>query len=200
VIASSGRWQDWVPVLRSTMIDELARAPAPSEVHGEDHIDRVWRRVVRLGDELQADMLVLAAAVFLHDLGRHHVDAAAHGGVSAELAAPLLERLGYPPDKRDAVLLAIRTHDVTATDAERTTLEAKILYDADKLDTFGVVGVLRYIRHWYGRGPIESMLADMDRRWEQLGLPQTRELGRADYLYARDYFVRLRQETEFAAD
>jgi HD superfamily phosphohydrolase YqeK len=178
------------------MLDALASAPAPSEAHGEDHIARVWRQAHRLGEELRADMLVLAAAVFLHDLGRHHVMDVAHGALGAELAAPLLERLGFPADKREAVLLAIRTHDLTSTDADRSTLEAKILFDADKLDTFGVVGVLRYIRVWYGREPIAFVLDDLDARWAQLGLPRTRELARDDYLYTREFFVRLRHETE----
>ena len=198
--APGDRWQDWIPLLRRTMIDEVARAPSPSEVHGEDHIDRVWRRARALGEQLHADMLVLAAAVYLHDLGRHHVPDTAHGVVSARLAGPLLERLGFPAGRRDEVLLAIRTHDVTATDAERSTLEAKILYDADKLDTFGVVGVLRYVRRWYGSASIEWIVDDIDARWTQLGLPQTRELARADYLYVREFFLRLRQETELPAD
>jgi HD superfamily phosphohydrolase YqeK len=194
------RWQEWIPLVRQAMLDESARAPFPSAVHAEDHIDRVWRRVFSLAEELHADLLVLVAAVFLHDLGRHHVSDTAHGALSAELAAPILERLDFPAEKRDAVLLAIRTHDVTWSDADRSTLEAKILYDADKLDTFGVVGVTRYVRRWYGVESIEFILADIDIRWEQLGLPQTRELARADYLYARDFFVRLRHDTESASD
>ena len=196
MVVPGDRWQDWVPVLRRAMLEACAAAPSPSEVHGQDHIDRVWRRARRLGEELQADMLVLAAAVLLHDLGRHHVSDAAHGALGADLAAPLLQRLEFPAEKRDGVLLAIRTHDVTSTDADRSTLEAKILYDADKLDTFGVVGVLRYIRRWYGRESIEFILDDLDARWARLGLPQTRDLARADYLYVRDYFLRLAHETE----
>ena len=94
-------------------------------------------------------------------------------------------------------MLAIGTHDVTSTDAERSTLEAKILYDADKLDTFGVVGVLRYIRRWYGCASIDWILDDIDVRWSRLGLQQTRDLARADYLYVREFFVSLRRETEF---
>jgi HD superfamily phosphohydrolase YqeK len=194
------RWQEWILPMRQAMLDECARAPFPSAVHAEDHIDRVWRRVLSLAEELHADLLVLVAAVFLHDLGRHHVSDTAHGALSAELAEPILERLEFPTEKRDAVLLAIRTHDVTWTDDDRSTLEAKILYDADKLDTFGVVGVTRYVRRWYGVESIDFILADIGIRWDQLGLPQTRELARADYLYARDFFVRLRRDTEMPAD
>jgi hypothetical protein len=66
----------------------------------------------------------------------------------------VLERINFPRKKREAVLHAIRVHDVGAAPEDRTTLESKILYDADKIDTLGVVGVLRYIRHFCGKNPL----------------------------------------------
>jgi uncharacterized protein len=109
----------------------------------------VLRRCIRLGEKLDADLEILVAAVYLHDLGRHYIDDKAHGALSALKAEPVLERINFPQGKRAAVLHAIRVHDVVATPEGRTTLESKILYDADKIDTLGVVGVLRYIRHFY---------------------------------------------------
>jgi hypothetical protein len=109
-------------------------------------------------------------------------------------AEPVLERIDFPREKRDAVLHAIRVHDVGAFPEDRTTLESKILYDADKMDTLGVVGVLRYIRHFYGKKPIDYMLDDIDARWEGLALPETRNMARQDYEYIRDYFVKLKKE------
>jgi 5'-deoxynucleotidase YfbR-like HD superfamily hydrolase len=85
-------------------------------------------------------------------------------------------------------------HDVAATPKDRTTLESKILYDADKVDTLGVVGVLRYIRHFYGKKPIDYVLDDIDARWEGLALPETRNLALQDYSYIRDYFAQLKEE------
>jgi len=188
------RWRDWIPVLERELSVEMQKAPAPSEVHAEDHVLRVLRRCVRLGEELNADLVVLVAAVYLHDLGRHYIDDKTHGSLSALKAEPVLERINFPEHKRGTVLHAIRVHDVSFTPEDRTTLESKILYDADKIDTLGVVGVLRYIRHFYRKSPIDYVLADIDARWEGLTLPETRTLALQDYRYIKDYFEQLKEE------
>jgi HD superfamily phosphodiesterase len=187
-------WQYWIPLLERELAIEMQKAPSPSEVHAEDHVLRVLKRCIRLGEKLDADLEVLVAAVYLHDLGRHYVDDKAHGALSALKAGPVLERINFPEEKRDTVLHAIRMHDVAATPKDRTTLESKILYDADKIDTLGVVGVLRYIRHFYGKKPIEYVLDDIDARWEGLALSETRNLALQDYSYIKDYFAQLKEE------
>jgi hypothetical protein len=166
-------WQHWIPVLENELAVEMQKAPWPSEVHARDHILRVLRRCIRLGEKLNADLEVLVAAVYLHDLGRHYI---------------------ADQEKRDAVLHAIGVHDVVASPEDRTTLESKILYDADKIDTLGVVGVLRYIRHFYGKKPIDFMLDDIDARWQGLALSETRDLALPDYRYIKEYFVQLKAE------
>jgi HD superfamily phosphodiesterase len=188
------QWQRWIPVLENELAVEMQKAPSPSEVHARDHILRVLRRCIRLGEKLDADMEVLVAAVYLHDLGRHYIADKAHGALSAQKAEPVLERIHFPQEKRDSVLLAIRVHDVSASPQDRTTLESKILYDADKIDTLGVVGVLRYIRHFYGKKPIDYMLDDIEARWAGLTLPETRNLALQDYRYIKDYFAQLKEE------
>jgi HD superfamily phosphohydrolase YqeK len=190
----TSQWQRWIPVLENELAVEMQKAPSPSEVHARDHILRVLRRCIRLGEKLEADMEVLVAAVYLHDLGRHYIADKAHGALSAQKAEPVLERIHFPQEKRDTVLHAIRVHDVAASPEDRTTLESKILYDADKIDTLGVVGVLRYIRHFYGKKPIDFMLDDIDARWEGLSLSETRTLALQDYRYIKDYFTQLKEE------
>ncbi len=187
-------WQNWVPVLEGELAVEMQKAPAPSEVHAEDHVLRVLKRCIRLGEKLNADLETLVAAVYLHDLGRHYIDDKVHGPLSASKAEPVLERINFPGKKRETVLHAIRVHDVGANPEDRTTLESKILYDADKIDTLGVVGVLRYIRHFYGKKPIDYVLDDIDARWKGLALQETRELALQDYVYIKDYFGRLKEE------
>ncbi len=194
VESQTNHWQYWVPLLEKELAVEIKRAPSPSDVHAIDHIHRVLGRCVRLGKKLGADLEVLVAAVYLHDLGRHYIDDEAHGALSAEKAEPVLERISFPQEKRDAVLHAISVHDVVATSDDRTSLESKILFDADKLDTLGVVGVLRYIRWFYGKTSIENILVDIDLRWEGLGLPETRDLALKDYEYIKDFFTQLKEE------
>jgi HD superfamily phosphodiesterase len=188
------QWQRWIPVLENELALEMQKAPSPSEVHARDHVLRVLRRCIRLGEKLNADLEVLVAAVYLHDLGRHYIPDKVHGALSAQKAEPVLERIHFPQERREAVLLAIRVHDVAAHPEDRTTLESKILYDADKIDTLGVVGVLRYIRHYYGKKPIDYMLEDIDERWEGLALSETRNLALQDYKYIKDYCVQLKEE------
>jgi HD superfamily phosphohydrolase YqeK len=190
----TNQWQRWIPVLENELALEMQKAPSLSEVHARDHILRVLRRCIRLGEKLNADMEVLVAAVYLHDLGRHYIADKVHGALSAQKAEPVLDRINFPQEKREAVLLAIRVHDVAAQPEDRTSLESKILYDADKIDTLGVVGVLRYIRHYYGKKPIDYMLEDIDARWEGLTLPETRSLALQDYKYIKDYFAQLKEE------
>jgi HD superfamily phosphodiesterase len=187
-------WQHWVPVLEKELAVEMEKAPSPSEVHARDHVLRVLGRCIRLGEELGADLEILVAAVYLHDLGRHYIDDKVHGALSALKAEPVLERIHFPPESRNPVLHAIRVHDVGARPEDRTTLESRILYDADKIDTLGVVGILRYIRHFYGKKPIDYVLDDIDARWEGLALPETRNLALQDYRYIKEYFTRLKEE------
>jgi HD superfamily phosphodiesterase len=190
----TNQWRRWIQVLENELALEMQKAPSLSEVHARDHILRVLRRCIRLGEKLNADMEVLVAAVYLHDLGRHYIADKVHGALSAQKAEPVLDRINFPQEKREAVLLAIRVHDVAAQPEDRTSLESKILYDADKIDTLGVVGVLRYIRHYYGKKPIAYMLEDIDARWDGLTLPETRSLAFQDYKYIKDYFAQLKEE------
>jgi HD superfamily phosphodiesterase len=186
-------WEDWIPVLEDELEKEMQKAPAISKVHATDHIHRVWHRCLKIGQDLGADLMVLVAATYLHDLGRHYIQDKIHGALSAEIAEPVLERIGFPPGKREAVLHAIRVHDVSATSQDRKTVEARILYDCDKLETVGVIGILRYIVHYYGNASIDYMLEDIDARWNGLNLPETREYALEDYEYIKNYFERLKQ-------
>ena len=187
-------WQNWIPILEREYALEIERAPQPCSEHANDHILRVLRRCITIGKKLNADLEILAAAAYLHDLGMHYAPARVHGLLSAEKAEPVLKRINFPEKKRDAVLLAIRTHDVSASSEDRETIEAKILFDADKVDAFGVIGVLRYTRVVYGKLPIDFIIEDIEMRWEGLSFSETREAARDDYQYSKDYFVQLKKE------
>jgi HD superfamily phosphodiesterase len=186
-------WEDWIPVIEDELEKEMQKAPEISQVHATDHIHRVWQRCLKIGQDLGADLIVLAAAAYLHDLGRHYIQDKVHGALSAEMAEPVLEKISFPHEKRDAVLHAIRVHDVSANPRDRKTVEARILYDCDKLETVGVIGILRYIVHYYGKASIDYILEDIDTRWNGLSLPETRTYAVEDYEYIKNYFERLKQ-------
>lgn len=119
-------------------------------VHDFDHIRRVYATAVRLAREEGADVEIVQAAALLHDIA----DSAAgtperenHHITSALAAEKILSEEGWLPERIAAVQHCIRSHRFRKTDERPETLEARILFDADKLDVLGAVGVARVIAY-----------------------------------------------------
>lgn len=114
--------------------------------HDWDHTLRVHRLCVHIGKMEQADMEVLEAAAYLHDVGRPFEEESrgeiCHAEKSAAMAEDLLQ--GYPVsrERRNNILRSIRSHRFRGNH-KPASLEAKILFDADKLDAIGAVGIGR---------------------------------------------------------
>ncbi len=108
--------------------------------HDWDHTERVYRLCLRIGRKEKADLGVLSLAALLHDIGREEEDRShgrvCHGRSGAALARRILEDYGWEPAVVRAVFEAVRTHRFRRGGAPRT-LEARILFDADKLDSIG---------------------------------------------------------------
>jgi uncharacterized protein len=125
--------------------------------HDASHLDRVWRNAQSLlSDYPEADVLVVLAACYLHDLvnlPKNDPARATASRLSAELARVRLPALGFPLEKMDALAHAIEAHSFSAAITART-LEAQIVQDADRLDGLGLVGLARmfYISGKMGRG------------------------------------------------
>ena len=110
--------------------------------HGFDHVLRVWRLAERIGRAEGADMEVLRAAALLHDVGRAEEQRSGicHAAASAQKAREVLKN--HPPERVEAVAAAIAQHRFRG-ERGPSSLEAKVLYDADKLDAIGAIGVAR---------------------------------------------------------
>lgn len=110
--------------------------------HDFDHVLRVLANALKIAQTEDADPEILQTAVLLHDIARAEqsrtgVDHAAAGAVRAR---QILN--GAPESFVDAVCHAIEAHRFRV-DNPPQTIEAKILYDADKLDSIGAIGVAR---------------------------------------------------------
>lgn len=124
--------------------------PDLDPVHGFDHVLRVYRMAERLALVEGADVEIVRAAALLHDaegsataggeIGRSN-----HHHASAEFARQVLESENWPPERIAAVLHCIRAHRFRDNSEPPHTLEAKILFDADKLDVIGAIGVVRTV-------------------------------------------------------
>ena len=114
--------------------------------HGPDHTERVHKTALHIGRLMEARLDVLSAAALLHDIGRiyetREQGKICHAEKGAELARDILEKLDFAPTLIDEISHCIETHRFRGKKVPQT-LEAKILYDADKLDSIGAVGIGR---------------------------------------------------------
>lgn len=115
--------------------------------HDWEHTERVFKlcqHIKNTVEEVNNDILTLAA--ILHDIGREEQDNAkgkvCHAKVGAEIARQILEENNISKDIVEGVVHCIETHRYRG-DKEPESIEAKILYDADKLDSIGAVGIGR---------------------------------------------------------
>lgn len=133
---------------------EQAREWYPEEdaVHGFDHVLRVLAMAERLGRMEGADLEIVQAAVLLHDAqpGEGQVGEAQranHHLNSAEFAGRLLRQEGWAEERIAAVQHCIRAHRFRDEREQPETLEAKVLFDADKLDAIGAIGAARAVAY-----------------------------------------------------
>jgi uncharacterized protein len=133
---------------------EAARAwyPEVDPVHGFDHILRVYHMVEKLAEAEGADLEIVRAAALLHDAQGSQTSGGEEGRLdhhqaSAEFAHQILDAESWPPEQIAAVQHCILAHRFRDNSAVPQTLEAKILFDADKLDVIGAVGIARTIAY-----------------------------------------------------
>ena len=164
--------------------DRLADAPG---CHDFDHTARVLRNAEAIASAMpEADPEIVRCAALLHDIARPEELAAGggicHAALGAEMTPEILAGLGFDAAFAARVADAVRTHRYRDNANLPETPEAAVLYDADKLDSLGAVGIGRAF-HFAGRvgarlhNRAETALAG-------------REYGREDTAY-REYLVKL---------
>jgi uncharacterized protein len=122
-----------------------------SPAHDINHVLRVYNLCLKLAKcEPNVDLDILRTAALLHDIvrtredktGHTHVLDVDHAILGAEMSDKILRELGYPKEKIERVKHCIAAHRFRGRNPP-TTIEAKILSDADKLDVLGATGIAR---------------------------------------------------------
>ena len=153
--------------------------------HHWDHTLRVLRLCEKIGSEEQTDMLVVRIAALLHDIGRTDQDNASgnlcHARVGVRLARPIVAGLPLTEGQEQNILHCIATHRFRGNSPPET-IEARVLFDADKLDAIGAVGIARAFLF---AGEVGARLHNPDARIEKT-LPYT-----ADDTGYREYRIKL---------
>lgn len=117
-----------------------------SGCHDWSHVDRVRNLALHIGKKEKADLKVLEAACLLHDVARKE-DMETKGKVchaikGSEIADRLLTRLKLDRKDIENIKHCVISHR-NRNEYVPKSIEAKVLFDADKLDSVGMVGVGR---------------------------------------------------------
>ena len=205
----------------------MAREENEDAAHDFDHLERVMAVADTISAQEGGDLPIIWATVAFHDIGqeRERRYGGDHAFIGAELAAELLSNTSFPQASIPAVQQAIREHRMTGGVAPQT-LEGRILYDADKIDGLGAIGIgrLYMITGRYNQKvytpvsddivePVDPLLVRQLRRRPDYSpsiefqllfgnLPERmmtrtgREIARERFAFMQEFFTRLRKEAE----
>ena len=208
--------------MQRLMAEAQAILTANPACHDWYHTLRVLSNAQHLAQIEQADPVVVECAAILHDIGRPAELAdegrTCHAQRGAEIATELLPRVDFgDPGFVSHVADCVRTHRYRRRDAARpTTLEAKIVFDADKLDCIGAVGIGRAF-HFAGRigarlhntaeeatgsasysredSAYREYLVKLQHIHENMLTPEGRRMAEARHRFMVAFFERLCRET-----
>lgn len=143
-------------------IERYMHSCMKDSAHDREHVYRVLNNALRIAEGIpNVDMDVLIASALLHDISRPEqladgrIDHAHHG---ADKAYAFLSVKGFPAKFCNHVRSCIRTHRFRKTEPP-ASIEAKILFDADKLDAAGAVGIARTLIY---KGQVQEPLYTMN--------------------------------------
>ena len=113
--------------------------------HDRQHVERVVLMARRLAEAEGANLDVVIPAAWLHDcvtLPKNAPNRHEASQLAAIEATRFLSSVNYPEQHLNGIAHAIAAHSFSAG-IPPTTLEAKVVQDADRLDAIGAVGVAR---------------------------------------------------------
>lgn len=155
--------------------------------HDIDHTLRVRDLCLKIWKNENADIEILEIAALLHDIWRPMEFESkwkiCHAEYWAQLAKAFLQKNWYNKEKIDQIVYCISTHRSKKWD-KPDTLEAKILFDADKLDSIWAVWIWRAFMY------AEQIWSKLhNEKW--ICIENTKEYTKDDTAY-REYILKLK--------
>lgn len=136
--------------------------PQDDKAHDVAHLRRVWHSARHILQSTPADELVVLAGCYFHDivnLPKNHPERHLASAKAAVETRRILRQVfpDFPKEKHDAVAHAVHAHSFSAGITAETT-EAKIVQDADRLESLGAIGLARlfYVSGALGRSMFDS--------------------------------------------
>lgn len=134
-----------------------------------EHVQAVHTLAMKLARLTGADLEIVEAAAWLHDVAKEQGDDHARAG--AAYARRFLPQTDFPPEKIEGVAQAIADHQGLWLEEPLQRLESQVLWDADKLAKLGVTAAF----HWTGMSfaredslTVEEVIANgRDAAWQE---------------------------------
>jgi len=119
--------------------------------HDPEHIFRVLYQALNIASKRteKINYNVLIASCLLHDIGREEQfknQKICHAEIGGTMAKEFLLKNGWSEEDAEHVNKNISSHRFRGNNAPET-LEAKILFDSDKLDVVGCLGIARTLMY-----------------------------------------------------
>ena len=134
--------------IRHKKILKIVQNKLTCSAHNLDHVMRVYNLCLMISKhEENVDLEILIPAALLHDIARveeseDKTGKIDHAVLGSEIAGNILKDLEYEEEKIRKIKHCIISHRFR-TGNEPGTIEAKILFDSDKLDAIGAIGIAR---------------------------------------------------------
>lgn len=134
--------------IKHKKIIEIVQDKLTCSAHNLDHVFRVYNLCLLIAKyEKGVDLEILIPSVLLHDIARveESLDKTGkidHAVLGSVLAEDILRNLDYEEEQIEKIKHCIIAHRFR-TGNEPRSIEAKILFDSDKLDIIGATGIAR---------------------------------------------------------
>lgn len=192
-------------------LETLLAAVAPlyernDPAHDLAHAQRVTALAEKIAGHEGGNLRVILPGALCHDLGRW--EAASHSAENGKVIAALLAGLGYGVNLTRNIVRVVQRHSLSGPTAPET-LEEKIVFDADKLESLGAIGIGRcfavsgslnqalFSSTGEGVTALRMLNHHLARSFERLHTMTARRLGEARHAFLLAYIDQLEAELGF---
>jgi len=156
--------------------------------HDWGHVERVMKLCLHIGRKEGGNRDVLELAAILHDIGRlkkykNRSPDRCHAKTGAKVARGILKKYNIKGIIAEKIIHCIEAHRFRGEKSPEI-LEARILFDADKLDSIGAVGIGRDFM-------FASEIGSKFHNSPNVNILKTRSFTKEDTAY-REYIFKLR--------
>ncbi len=184
----------WIENIESTVKEKMSTLEG--SVHSFEHVKRVYEMATFLAKEEKADIELVQIGALLHDIGRAIGEP--HGEIGAKLTNEILLELKYPQEIREKIVGIVLHHPLRLKD-KLESLEERIIWDADKIDLMGMIGIARAF-HWYGElnrsfeGAVKSCYEGLRQIHNLLNTPTAKKIAEGRHIEMKSFLSALEKE------